>query len=79
MYQTQAEGSQAAGDWDAALSARQAAIKLDPENEALAEALEKQRLTKDRQAQDLPDPGRGSSGIRRLGRCDHRQAGCPEY
>ncbi len=44
MYQTQAEKSQAAGDWDAAFTARQAAIKLDPENEALAEALEKTKV-----------------------------------
>ncbi|MEA3325756.1 MAG: tetratricopeptide repeat protein [Chloroflexota bacterium] len=39
MYQTQAEEAQEAGDWDAAITAREAAIKLDPEDETLAEAL----------------------------------------
>ncbi len=39
LYETQAKSAQAAGDWEAAIAARKAALKLDPDNEALLKAL----------------------------------------
>jgi len=38
-YQTQAEQAQAAGDWNAAIIARQAALNLNPEDETLIQTL----------------------------------------
>ena len=41
LYQTQAERAQASGDWEAAIAAREQAVKLDPQDKTLAEALAK--------------------------------------
>ena len=39
LYQKRSESAQTSGDWDAAIAARQAAIKLDPDDETLIQAL----------------------------------------
>ncbi len=40
LYQSQAKKAQDEGNWEAAVTARQAALKLDPENDTLLKALE---------------------------------------
>ncbi len=49
MYQSQADQAEAAGNWEAAIAAREAALKLDPQNERLAKALESTKEAKQKQ------------------------------
>ncbi len=49
MYQSQADQGEASGNWEAAIAAREAALKLDPQNERLAKALHKTKDKKQKQ------------------------------
>ena len=46
MYQSQADQAEMAGNWEAALAAREAALKLDPQDEGLVRALQHTRDAK---------------------------------
>ncbi|MDO9088274.1 MAG: tetratricopeptide repeat protein [Anaerolineaceae bacterium] len=49
LYQSQADQAEKAGNWEAAIAAREAALKLDSQNERLTNALQKTRDAKQKQ------------------------------